>query len=66
MNFHEFTLEEFESIKQRAMLNEELSKIFELKIKSYSTYQIAMELNLSERTITRRIKQLKNKIRRVL
>ena len=66
MNFHEFTFEEFESIKQRAMLNEELSKIFELKIKSYSTYQIAMELNLSERTVTRRIKQLKNKIKRVL
>lgn len=66
MNFHEFTYEEFKSIKQRAMLNEELSKIFELKIKSYSTYQIAMELNLSERTITRRIKQLKNKIKRVL
>ena len=42
MNFHEFTFDEFESIKQRAMLNEELSKIFELKIKSYSTYQIAM------------------------
>lgn len=65
MNFHEFTFEEFESIKQRAMLNEELSKIFELKIKGYSTYQIAMELNLSERTTTRRIKQLKNKIKRI-
>ena len=66
MNFHEFTFDEFESIKQRAMLNEELSMIFELKIKSYSTYQIAMELNLSERTVTRRIKQLKDKIKRVL
>ena len=66
MSFHEFTLSEFESIKQKAMLNEELSKIFELKIKGYSTYQIAMELNMSERTITRRIKQLKNKIKRVI
>ena len=66
MNFHEFTREDFESIKQKAMLNEELSKIFEMKIKRYATFQIASELSLSERTTTRRIKELKNKIKRVL
>ena len=66
MNFHEFTREEFETIKQKAMLNEELSKIFEMKIKGYATFQIAAELLLSERTVTRRIKHLKNKIKRVI
>ena len=66
MNFHEFTREEFESIKQKAMLNEELSKIFELKIKGYFAYQIAMELNISESSVNRRIRQLKSKIMKVI
>lgn len=62
----EFTEEEFNSICKKAMLNEELTKIFEMKIKGYSVIQIAMELNISERTLARRIKELKRKIMRVL
>ena len=48
------------------MLNEELTKIFEMKIKDYSITKIAMELNMSESTINRRIKDLKRKIMKVI
>lgn len=62
----DFTKEEFENISKRAMLNDELIKIFEMKIKGYSITKMSMELNMSERTINRRIKELKKKIYRVL
>ena len=62
----EFSEDEFKTICQKAMLNEELIKIFEMKIKGYSITKISMELNMSERTVNRRIKELKKKIMRVL
>lgn len=62
----EFTQSEFEDICKKAMLNEELIKIFEMKIKNYSNTKISMELHISERTLARRIKELKKKIMRVL
>ena len=62
----EFTKEEFEEICNKAMLNDELTKIFEMKIKDYSITKIAFEMNMSERTVNRKIRQLKNKIMRVL
>lgn len=65
MNF-DFTKEEFENISKRAMLNDELIRIFEMKIKGYSITKMSMELNMSERTVNRRIKELKKKICRVL
>lgn len=58
----DLTREEYIKLKNDLMLNEELSKILEFKIKGYSRVQIAMELNLSERTLDRRIKLLKKKI----
>ena len=62
----DFTKEEYEEIKDKLMLNEELSVIFMMKIKGYSITKMSMELNMSERTINRRIKQLKKKITKVL
>ena len=62
----EFTKEEFEQIVDKAMLNEELTKIFEMKIKDYSITKIAMELNMSESSVSRRIKELKKKILKVI
>lgn len=62
----EFTQQEFEEICKKAMLNDELTKIFEMKIKDYSNTKIAMDLHISERTLARRIKELKKKIMRVL
>ena len=62
----EFTKQEFEALKEQLMLNEELSLILEMKIKGYSITKMALEMNMSESTINRRIKQLKKKIMRVL
>ena len=62
----EFTKEEFEEICNKAMLNNELTKIFEMKIKDYSITKIALEMNMSESTVNRRIKHLKRKIMKVI
>ena len=62
----EFTLDEFKNICDKAMLNEELKQIFEMKIKGYSIVQMAIKLNMSESTVNRRIKQLKKKIMKVI
>lgn len=62
----EFTEQEFNSICKKAMLNEELTKIFEMKIKGYSITKISLELNISERTTNRRVKELKRKITKIL
>lgn len=62
----EFTREEYEDIVKKAMLNEELAKIFEMKIKDYSITKISVEMNMSESTVNRRIKQLKKKIMKVI
>lgn len=62
----DLTREEYENLKEKLMLNEELSQILEMKIKGYSVVQISMKMNLSERTTNRRIKELKRKISRVL
>lgn len=62
----EFTKAEFDSIVEKAMLSEELAKIFEMKIKDYSITKIAMELNISESTANRRVKELKRRIMKVI
>ena len=62
----DLTKEEYETLKDKLMLNEELSQILEMKIKNYSNTKIALELHISERTLSRRIKELKKKIMRVL
>lgn len=65
MNF-DFTKEEFENISKKAMLNEELIKIFEMKIKGYSITKMSIEMNMSESSINRRIKVLKKKIMKII
>lgn len=62
----DFTKEEFERLKEQLMLNDELSRILEMKIKGESNTKMASELNISERTLSRRIKTLKKKIMKVL
>lgn len=62
----DFTKDEYEELKEKLMLNEEMSKILEMKIKGCSIVEISMKLNLSERTVARRVKLLKKKIIRVL
>lgn len=62
----DFTKEEYEMIIDKCMFNEELSKILELKIKGYSIVQIAMKMNMSERTVNRRVKKIKQKILKII
>lgn len=62
----DFNRSEYEKIKEDLMLNEEMSKILEMRIKGYSITKMSLELNMSESTINRRIKQLKKKIMKVI
>lgn len=66
MTKFEFTRSEFEVIKEKCMFNEELSKILEYRIRNCSITEIALTLNLSESTVSRRIKEIKNKIMKVI
>lgn len=65
----DFTKKELEYIKENANFTDEQMKIFELltgKNGRESITYISFKLNLSERTTSRRIKQIKNKILRLL
>lgn len=66
VDFYDFTKDDYEYLVNKCMLNEELSKILELKIKGESNIKIADTLNISDATLSRRIKLLKKKIKRVL
>lgn len=66
VDFYDFTKDDYEYFVNKCMLNEELSKILELKIKGESNIKIADTLNISDATLSRRIKLLKKKIKRVL
>ena len=65
LNF-DFTKTEYEHLKEELMLNDEMTKILEMKIKGYSITKISMELNMSERNVNKKVKKLKEKIMRVL
>ena len=62
----DFTRAEYDKIIYDAMLNDELAKILELRIKGYSIIQISMEMNLSESTVKNRLKELRDKILKVI
>ena len=62
----DFTKAEYELLKEQLMLDEELSKILEMKIKNYSITKMSIELNMSISSVNRRIKRLKKKIMKLL
>ena len=62
----DFSKEEMEKIKDKALLNDELSKLLEYKIKGYEIVKIARLLNMSEASVSRRTKKLVNKIKKVI
>ena len=62
----DLTKEEYESLKDKLMLNDELSEILKRKIQGESIIKIAMDLNMSQSTVNRRIKLLKKKIMKVI
>lgn len=62
----EFTKAEFEDIKSKIYLNELQERIFEYRIREYSITKMAMLENCSESTISREIKKIKNKIKKII
>ena len=60
----EFNKDECEYLIDKLMLKEEYAQILKLRIMGYSIVEMSMKLNLSERTINRRIIELNNKIKR--
>ena len=62
----DFTKEEYEQLKEQLMLDDELAKILEMKIKNYSITKMSLELNMSISSINRRIKRLKKKIMKLM
>jgi DNA-binding CsgD family transcriptional regulator len=63
----EFTKQEIEDIKSKIYLTELQEKILDMKLKGDLTeYGIAMELGVSESTITYQWKKVKNKILKVI
>ena len=62
----DFTKEEYEHIKEQLMLDDELAKILEMKIKNYSITKMSFELNMSISSVNRRIKKLKKKIMKLM
>ena len=62
----DFSKDEMEKIKDKALLNEELSELLEYKIKGYEIVKIARLMNMSEASVSRRTKKLVNKIKKVI
>lgn len=69
VNKFDFTKPELEYIKENANFNNEQLKIFELlthKTGRKSIVYISIEMNMSESTVKRRIKEIKKKIIRII
>jgi DNA-binding NarL/FixJ family response regulator len=65
----DFTKQELEYILDNANFTEEQEQIFKMLTSRYgrqSIVYISMKMNMSESTVKRRIKQIKNKILRLL
>ena len=62
----DFTRQEAETIKSKIYFDEDEEKVFEMKLHNYSIARIALELKASESTVSRIIKRIKNKIKKVL
>lgn len=69
VNKFDFTIKELKFILSNANFNDIQLKVFNRLTDKHGRqkiYQIAMEENISERTVCRIIKQIKNKIKRLL
>ena len=66
MYYFEFTKTDYDYIVKEAMLDDEYSKLLEYKIKGYSIIQISMKLGMSESTVSRKIKLLNKKVKKVI
>ena len=64
--FLEFGEKEYEYFVSKCMFNEEYSKILFMLIHGCQIVEIAYKMNLSDRTVARRIRTIKRKIKKVL
>lgn len=62
---HDLTAPEADRLRVLCNFTDEEQQVFDLRIRGKSVVEISMALNLSERTVDRRLSNIKNKIRRV-
>lgn len=62
----DFTKQEIANIKSKIYLSEDEEKILDMWLKGCYDVEIYMKLGLSQRTLTRRKKDIKKKIMRVI
>lgn len=65
MKFSELTKPELDKIQENANFTEEEGRIFKLLSRNFKQKEIAARLCVSQRTLERRIRSIKNKIERV-
>lgn len=66
MKFSELTKPELEKILENANFTEEEERIFMLLSRNFTQKEIAHRLSMSTRTLERRVRNIKNKIERVV
>lgn len=66
MKFSDFTKPELERIVENANFTEEEVRIFRLLSRDFTQKEIAHRLSMSTRTLERRVRNIKNKIKRVV
>jgi len=62
----EFTKKEYEYFVNNCFFSEEEEQILYLRLKGNGIVKISLELNMSESTVSRRIKSIKKKILKVI
>lgn len=62
----DFTKQEYEDILSKVFLNKEEQTILEMKLLDEYEVKIALELGMSVRTLQRKWKKIKDKVKRVI
>nr|DAS82758.1 MAG TPA: response regulator [Caudoviricetes sp.] len=65
MKLSELTKPELDRIQENANFTEEEERIFKLLSRNFSQKEIAVRICMSQRTLERRMRNIKNKIERV-
>ena len=66
LNKFDFTRTEYEYFLAECPFTEEEKQVFDLRRKGKSIVQISFELNVSESTVSRRIKSITKKVKKVI
>lgn len=62
----DFTKDEYDVLKDKLMLNDEMTRIFEMKTKGYSVVEMSMTLGMSESTIKRKVSKIRKKLEKLI